>query len=196
MKSGLNIHWKDWLHWMLKLKLQYSGHLIRRTDSLEKTLMLGKIEGRRGRGQQRMRWVDNNTDSMDMGLNKVQELVNDRETWCAGVQRVAKSSTGLSSWTELKWNFIHIQLQMLNQIGHSYIVNMRFESEVFWLQSPWNGDNINSLVSERLRLIPVDKMGLLGPSISPRHSPFDYFKKRQWSPNSPSKWSDSLSKTF
>ena len=82
---------------MLKLKLQYSGHLIRRTDSLEKTLMLGKIEGRKGRGQQRMRWVDNNTDSMDMGLNKVQELVNDRETWRAGVQRVAKSSTGLSS---------------------------------------------------------------------------------------------------
>ena len=82
---------------MLKLKLQYSGHLIRRTDSLEKTLMLGKIEGRKGRGQQRMRWVDNNTDSMDMGLNKVQELVNDRETWRAGVQRVAKSSSGLSS---------------------------------------------------------------------------------------------------
>ena len=82
---------------MLKLKLQYSGHLIRRTDSLEKTLMLGKIEGRKGRGQQRMRRVDNNTDSMVMGLNKVQELVNDRETWRAGVQRVAKSSTGLSS---------------------------------------------------------------------------------------------------
>ena len=82
---------------MLKLKLQYSGHLIRRTDSLEKTLMLGKIEGRKGRGQQRMRRVDNNTDSMVMGLNKVQELVNDRDTWRAGVQRVAKSSTGLSS---------------------------------------------------------------------------------------------------
>ena len=143
-----------------------------------------------------MRWVDNITDLMDMSLNKVQELVNDRETWHAGVHGVAKSWTGLSSWTELKWNFIHIQLQLLNQIVHSYIVNMRFESEFFWLQSPWNGDNISSLVSEWLRLIPVDKMGLLGPSISPRHSSFDYFKKRQWSPDSPSRWSDSLPKTF
>ena len=82
---------------MLKLKLQYSGHLIRRTNSVEKTLMLGKIEDWRGSGQQRVRWVDNITDSMDMSLNKVQELVNDRETWRAGVQGVAKSWTQLSS---------------------------------------------------------------------------------------------------
>ena len=82
---------------MLKLKLQYSGHLIRRTDSVEKTLMLVKIEDWRGSGQQRVRWVDNITDSMDMSLNKVQELVNDRETWHAGVQGVAKSWTQLSS---------------------------------------------------------------------------------------------------